>query len=56
MAKVENVSLRKLPGELTINLTVSKELRARLWIAKKLLILACWVLGCGLNLNVGEDQ
>lgn len=56
MAKSESVSLRKLPGELTINLTVSKELRARAWIAKKLLILACWVLGCGLNLKIWQDQ
>jgi hypothetical protein len=48
-----NYDLRKLSKHVTLNVTMhlTREYKLRRWIATKLILLACLVLGCGIKID-----
>ena len=50
--------LNRLPNNVTMHVTIveTREFRLRTWIAKQLLRLAAWVLGCGIEVNTNESN
>lgn len=45
--------LNKFPPNATLHVTIvsTQEFRLRIWIAKRLICLAAWVLGCGIEVK-----
>lgn len=56
MATVTSYELRKLPQDIVIEVEfhLSREFRVRRWIATRLIWLAAWVLGCGMEVRDDE--
>lgn len=52
-----NVSLDDLSGTvLTVEVKVSRQFHARMWLGRVLLIAAAWVMGCDLDVNFEHDE
>jgi hypothetical protein len=50
------MTLRRFPEEavVEIELHITREFKARLWIGKRLIVLACRIMGCGVKFE-GDD-
>ena len=53
-----NVPINKLNDSTTINITTyfTKQFYIRMWIFTRLLKLAAWVLGCGIEINTKDTE
>jgi len=52
-----DVGMRKFPQDVVIEVEfhLTREFRARRWVAIQLLRLAAWVLGCGIEVGADGD-
>ena len=55
---VSDYYLKKLSKDTTlkIRMNLTKEFRLRRWIFMKLVVLAAWVLGCGLQVDEEKER
>lgn len=53
MAKLPDVSMAELAGQMTINLRLTgvNVFRVRLWLGARLMRLGAWVMGCGIKFD-----